>query len=83
MERDYQEIELYKMAQKRIKKIKDFYVHLIVYIVINSLIFLQNSNVFNQFEINFNFGNSNLFFLVGNRNFSSLGKCFWVKFISR
>lgn len=39
--------------------------HLIVYIVINSLIFLQNSNVFNQFEINFNFGNSNLFFWWG------------------
>lgn len=37
----------YRAAQKRVKDIKGFYIHLIVYLFINSALILVNSN-FNQ-----------------------------------
>ena len=43
MEPNYQEEERYKMVQKKVKDIKGFYVHLVVYLFINSAIIIFNS----------------------------------------
>lgn len=40
MERDYKKEYSYKAAQKRVKDIKGFYVHLLVYIFINTAILI-------------------------------------------
>lgn len=40
MERDYKKDMSYKAAQKRVKDIKGFYVHLVVYLFINVAIFI-------------------------------------------
>lgn len=40
MKTDYKESISYKAAQKRVKDIKGFYVHLVVYIFINAAIFV-------------------------------------------
>lgn len=42
MERDYSEIERLERARKRVKKIKGFYSHLLVYVVINIMIVIIN-----------------------------------------
>ncbi len=65
MEPDYHEKELYKMAQKRIKEIKGFYIHLIVYVCVNIFIFVINSNLLNNGTINIEFGNLSLPFFWG------------------
>ncbi|QYA26852.1 2TM domain-containing protein [Gramella sp. MT6] len=43
METDYRKSMSYKSAQKRIKDIKGFYVHLLVFIFINAAIFIMNT----------------------------------------
>jgi len=43
MEPNYQEEERYKMAQKKVKDIKGFYVHLVVYLFINAAIIIFNT----------------------------------------
>ncbi len=43
MERNYQEEERYKVAKKKVKDIKGFYVHLVVYLFINSAIIIFNA----------------------------------------
>lgn len=65
MERDYQEKELYKMAQKRIKEIKGFYIHLIAYVLVNIFLFVINSNLFKTGSINIDFGSLSLPFFWG------------------
>lgn len=55
MEKNYQQDENYKAAQKRVKDIKGFYIHLTVYLFVNIAIIVANSN-FTQF------GNSGLEF---------------------
>jgi len=65
MERDYHEKELYKMAQKRFKEIRDFYIHLIAYIVVNVFILVINSNILSGGNININFGIFSLPFFWG------------------
>ncbi len=44
MERNYQEDEMFKAAQKRVKDIKGFYIHLIVYIFVNIALFVMGNN---------------------------------------
>src|SRR5690606_38556044 len=55
MERNYHEEELYKVAKKRIKDIKGFYIHLMAYILVNGFILFVNKKIFynnfNNFEI--------------------------------
>ncbi len=51
MEQNMYEKELYNLAQKRIKEIKGFYIHLIVFILVNLFIFLLNSNILSGGEI--------------------------------
>lgn len=43
MERDYKKDLNFKEAQKRVKAIKGFYVHLVVYLVINPVVFILNT----------------------------------------
>jgi uncharacterized protein YybS (DUF2232 family) len=42
MERDYSKLEQLERARKRVKQIKGFYSHLVVYIVINLMIVVIN-----------------------------------------
>ena len=53
MERNYEEEPGYKAARKRVKDIKGFYVHLVVYLAVNIILFLVNTGIPR-------FGNSNL-----------------------
>lgn len=41
MEKDYKKEYSYKAAQKKVKEIKGFYVHLLIYLVINVAIFIM------------------------------------------
>ncbi|GAA4321806.1 2TM domain-containing protein [Pontixanthobacter gangjinensis] len=43
MERDYKKEFSYKAAQKKVKDIKGFYVHLLIFIVINSAILVLST----------------------------------------
>lgn len=45
MEKNYQEEENYKAAQKRVKDIKGFYIHLTVYFFVNIGIIVANTNL--------------------------------------
>lgn len=45
MERNFQEDENFKAAQKRVKDIKGFYIHLIVYLFVNIAIIVANTNL--------------------------------------
>ncbi|WP_339609966.1 2TM domain-containing protein [uncultured Planktosalinus sp.] len=65
MERNYHDEELYKMAQKKIKEIKGFYVHLIVYILVNIFIFVVNTNILSTKSIHIEFGHLSLPFFWG------------------
>lgn len=47
MESKQLEDQNYKAAKKRVKDIKGFYIHLVVYLAINSMLLLVNSN-FNE-----------------------------------
>lgn len=44
MERNIQEDENFKAAQKRVKDIKGFYIHLIVYLFVNFALFFMGNN---------------------------------------
>jgi len=44
MENTYQKEERYLLAQKKVKKIKGFYIHLLVYILVNSFILIVNTS---------------------------------------
>ncbi len=59
MERDYQEDPGYKSAQKRVKDIKGFYVHLLVYLFVNIFLILVNTE-FTRFG-NWNLEMSNFY----------------------
>ena len=65
MEVNYKEKELYEMAQKRIKEIKGFYVHLLVYVLVNIFIFVLNSNILTNKTIHIEFGHLSLPFFWG------------------
>jgi len=43
MERNYQEEERYKVVQKKVKDIKRFYMHLVVYLFVNAAIIIFDS----------------------------------------
>ncbi len=43
MERNYQQDPGYKVAQKRVKDIKGFYIHLIVYLFVNIALLIADS----------------------------------------
>jgi uncharacterized protein YybS (DUF2232 family) len=42
MERDFSKLERLERVKKRVKKIKGFYVHLLVYVVVNLIIVVLN-----------------------------------------
>lgn len=65
MERNYQEEELYKTAQKQVKEIKGFYIHLLVYILVNIFIFVANSDFFDHGFGTISIGNLALPFFWG------------------
>jgi hypothetical protein len=44
METNYKETISYQAAQKRVKDIKGFYTHLVIYLIINIAIFVINTN---------------------------------------
>lgn len=44
MERNLQEDQSYKAAQKRVKDIKGFYIHLLVYVFVNIALIVADSN---------------------------------------
>ena len=62
MERDYSEEQKYILAKKRVEKIKGFYIHLAVFIVINIFISavivfgLMNDDTYNFIEAVTHFG---------------------------
>ncbi|MFN4763071.1 2TM domain-containing protein [Gillisia sp. Q332] len=45
MERNFEEDPGYKAARKRVKDIKGFYVHLVVYLTVNIFLILVNSGI--------------------------------------
>lgn len=45
MERNYEDDPGYKAARKRVKDIKSFYVHLVVYLAVNIFLILVNSGI--------------------------------------
>lgn len=65
MESNYKDKDLYEIAQKRIKEIKGFYVHLLVYFMINIFIFVFNSNILSEKSIHIEFGQLSLPFFWG------------------
>lgn len=42
---EYSSDERYNMAYKRVKRIKGFYVHLLVYIIVNAFIIISNNHI--------------------------------------
>ncbi|MGB7843482.1 MAG: 2TM domain-containing protein [Salinimicrobium sp.] len=44
MERHYQKTQKYLAAKKRVKEIRGFYIHLLVYIFINLMLFVGANN---------------------------------------
>lgn len=65
MESNFKDKELYEMAQKRIKEIKGFYIHLLVYVIVNIFIFVGSSNILTSKSINIEFGHLSLPFFWG------------------
>lgn len=65
MEHNYQDREHYKIAKKRIKEIKSFYIHLTVYILVNTFLFFRKANFFNHSDINIDFENFTVPFFWG------------------
>lgn len=57
----------YKTAEKKVKEIKSFYIHLVVYIAINTLIIFYNSNnhFFGSGSMNISFGSFSTAFFWG------------------
>ena len=81
MEKEYLKEQQYLNAKKRVKEIKGFYSHLLIYILIN--IFISGIIIFGLTYNNISLSESFnklwcLFYLVilGNRYFLSLDKCF-------
>lgn len=65
MERNYHEEELFKVAQKRIKEIKGFYIHLMVYILVNLFLLFLNKKIFHDNFINIEIQDFSLMFFWG------------------
>lgn len=65
MERNYHEDELYKVAQKRIKEIKGFYIHLMAYILVNGFILFVNKKLIYLEFSNINIEDFSLLFFWG------------------
>ncbi|MFL0353674.1 2TM domain-containing protein [Xanthomarina sp. GH4-25] len=65
MERDFSELERLERARKRVKKIKGFYSHLLVYIVINIMIVIINIQDLNPGESYFQYKNFFTLFFWG------------------
>jgi hypothetical protein len=57
--------EAYKMAQQKVKKLKNFYVHLIVYTLVNSFIFFSKYAKLEAHENFFTFDNFSTAFFWG------------------
>lgn len=55
MERNYKEESSYKAAQKRVKDIKGFYIHLVVYLFVNIAIIIADTEItrFGNYNIEF------------------------------
>jgi 2TM domain len=64
-EKQYMEREAYDMAYKRVKKIKGFYTHLTVYILVNLFIVYLNISNLEQNESYFQFKNFTTAFFWG------------------
>ena len=65
MERDYQENEFYIDAKKRVKEIKGFYIHLVVYLFVNIALLLARTNFNDVINFNLDFSNLSLAFFWG------------------
>jgi hypothetical protein len=65
MESNYHEEELYKVAKKRIKEIKGFYIHLMAYILVNLFLLFINKKIFHGNIINFELQDLSLMFFWG------------------
>ncbi|PWI30456.1 histidine kinase [Flavobacteriaceae bacterium LYZ1037] len=65
MERDFSELERLERARKRVKKIKGFYSHLLVYVVINIMIVIINIQDLNPGESYFQYKNFFTLFFWG------------------
>ena len=57
--------EAYKLAYKKVKKIKGFYTHLIVYLIVNGFIIVGNFNDLEPGESYFHFHNFTTAFFWG------------------
>lgn len=55
----------YELAAKRVKRIKSFYTHLVVYLVVNIMIFLLNIQNLDKGESYFQFKNFQTLFFWG------------------
>ncbi len=59
------EQEAYKMAQIKVKKLKNFYIHLIVYILVNGILLFSRYINFDEYESFFSFRNFSTAFYWG------------------
>ncbi|WP_306352891.1 2TM domain-containing protein [Flavobacterium sp. '19STA2R22 D10 B1'] len=57
MERNYQNEERYLKAQEQVKKIRGFYTHFVVYLVVNAFIVVYNINHLEPGESYFKYSN--------------------------
>lgn len=65
MERNYHDEELYKVAKKRIKEIKGFYIHLMAYIFVNTFLLIINKKIFVNNIVNIQVEDFSLMFFWG------------------
>ncbi len=65
MERNYKEDLSYKTAQKRVKDIKGFYIHLVVYLFVNVALIIADINIKSFKDIEFEISNFYTPFLWG------------------
>ncbi len=57
MERNYKEESSYKAAQKKVKDIKGFYIHLVVYLFVNIALIIADSNIETFRNVDFEISN--------------------------
>lgn len=81
MERNYHEEELYKVAKKRIKEIKGFYIHLMAYILVNGFILFVNKKIVHDNFINFEIQDLSLMFFWGIGLFAHWAGVFGTHFL--
>jgi len=81
METDYKKSMSYKTAQKRIKDIKGFYVHLLIYIFINAAILILNTQDTGFFEGLSDLSNYSTLFFWGIGLFAHWASVFGPNFI--